>query len=542
MNRATTLAGVALAIAIAAGAYVLLGEKGPEAPGSAPTADAPAAQVPLTAATSSSTAPDTRIERSRIEATLAGFPPEVKSTLGDVGYDDATGRTTITELKFEVPGPQGTVTIALNGVALKGGSAANAAKVFDPASYATPPAADGEKLDIVDEFVATSLTVTPPDGANRGVLKASDLVVRGFKARQFAQALPNTLAALSTLSYEQTRNVLQSTAFETLSLRNIALENAGKTPMKMATFVIQGFDGNKATLSEITGLDVSPPEGEGFRGMSIGRLSLRGADIWPVLDAARSGDGMAAIAPSVSLDGYEVVDVSVRTESDSAPVTMKSLIVSDIAIQDGVATKAKATLTGLSVPLTSLQDPQAKAMVTDLGLSALAVDGGFDYAFDPASKTMDLKEFRLAAQNVGTLTLGFEIIGFDPATFQAARAGQQPDLGQLMALQLGSLSIRWDDAGITDKAMTFAAKEQGGMALDQYREQLKAMVTAQGQALPEGRARDASNEVVTYLGEPKGLLITATPAQPVPLATLGAAAADPNAAMEQLNLVVKANP
>ncbi|MCF6321832.1 MAG: hypothetical protein L3J32_08715 [Rhizobiaceae bacterium] len=101
--------------------------------------------------------------------------------------------------------------------------------------------------------------------------------------------------------------------------------------------------------------------------------------------------------------------------------------------------------------------------------------------------------------------------------------------------------MRFDDYWITDKALDFAAKEQGT-----DKEELISGLSIMAPAIlaqfnmPELQEQ-VSAAISSYLKNPKNIEIKAAPSAPTPIMTFVALASNPASLIEALNVSISAN-
>jgi hypothetical protein len=115
-------------------------------------------------------------------------------------------------------------------------------------------------------------------------------------------------------------------------------------------------------------------------------------------------------------------------------------------------------------------------------------------------------------------------------------------LGMLQQLSFNSASVRFDDASVTEKALTFAGKQQG-MSGDQMRMAIKGMMPLMlGQLGLPALQQQISAATNIYLDNPGNITISAKPASPVAVPVImGAGMGDPKTLVDLLNVQVTAN-
>jgi len=218
-----------------------------------------------------------------------------------------------------------------------------------------------------------------------------------------------------------------------------------------------------------------------------------------------------------------------------------------------------ATVSGVKIDLTTAPDPKAQEAIAALGLQQLTGEVTVKGAWTLADGKFDLSEYAFDFENVGRLDVNFSLSGYTLDFIKAMQdatkaaesnpdknAGQQAMMMSMMGLaqQLiyNGASIRFDDAGITAKALEFAGKQQG-VDGKQMAASVKAMLPMLlAQANMPDLQKQVEAAVGAYLDDPKSLTVSANPAQPLPAPQImGAAMGDPAALVKTLNVQVTAN-
>lgn len=219
----------------------------------------------------------------------------------------------------------------------------------------------------------------------------------------------------------------------------------------------------------------------------------------------------------------------------------------------------EAAVTGIKIDAASAPDPKTQEAVKALGLETIAGDFTMKADWTLADGKMNLTEYALDLENVGRLNITFSLSGYTldfVKSLQEAlkaseanpnkEAGQQAlgmaMLGLMQQLSYNGASIRFDDAGITAKALDYAGKQQGvdGKQFAQSLKGMAPMMLAQLN-IPDLQAQ-ISSALNAYLDNPKSIEVSATPAQPLPVPQImGAAMGNPADLAKTLNVQVKAN-
>lgn len=215
--------------------------------------------------------------------------------------------------------------------------------------------------------------------------------------------------------------------------------------------------------------------------------------------------------------------------------------------------------TGLTLHMDHAKDPKTRKAMEALGYKT--VTGRFDTkgTWESDKGNVQLSQFALALDNVGTFDMTLDISGYTRAfmkslkDLQATALAKPGDknaqqalgigmLGLMQQLSFGGMSMRFDDASITNKLLAYAGKDKG-MSRDQMAEAVKAL-------LPMGLAKlnnpkfqqEISDAVGKFLDDPKNIEVKAAPDKPVAFPVImGSAMAAPQTLPEVLNITVTAN-
>lgn len=386
--------------------------------------------------------------------------------------------------------------------------------------------------------------------------------------------------------------LLASTAFLSFAGSAFALDGNDVLAKINALYALQGgkveaastaVDGANVTLSGVTvtmaGMDGKPfPIGdvtlenveEGDDGYSIEKIAFP--------DINTTQEGVTFSATDISLGGVYV-------PNDPQPGTVESMMVYEnfatgpvTASKDGKQIFAlegvdanltaaedqskfdfDATVSGINIDLTTAPDPKAQEAITALGLQTIKGEVTMKGAWTLADGKFELNEYAFDFADVGRLDINFSLSGYTLDFVKAMQdaskaaesnpdkaAGQQAMMMSMMGLaqQLiyNGASIRFDDAGITAKALDFAGKQQG-VDGKQMAASLKGMLPMMlGAMNMPDLQKQIETAVGAYLDDPKSLTISANPAQPLPAPQImGAAMGDPANLVKTLNVQVTAN-
>ncbi|MEM6461909.1 MAG: hypothetical protein AAF724_08340 [Pseudomonadota bacterium] len=214
---------------------------------------------------------------------------------------------------------------------------------------------------------------------------------------------------------------------------------------------------------------------------------------------------------------------------------------------------------GLEIDLSSVEDAQTRQTLSGMGYQFVGGDVVLEGYWLPTTGEMTLSQYALSLDGVGRLDMQVSISGY---TFEFVRGIQELQekmddqgndsqaqqamglamLGMLQQLTFNSLSIRFDDASVTNKVLEMVASRQG-MTRDQMVQGLQAMVPfALAQLQNPDFQKNVTEAVSLYLSDPKNIEISAMPAEPLSFASVvGTAMSAWQTLPQMLNVSVTAN-
>ncbi|MBP1843577.1 hypothetical protein J2046_001833 [Rhizobium petrolearium] len=214
---------------------------------------------------------------------------------------------------------------------------------------------------------------------------------------------------------------------------------------------------------------------------------------------------------------------------------------------------------GIKSDLSLIEDAKARDALQRLGITSLDGKVTMQGSWAPEDGALDVDEYALDFADIGRLNLTFSISGYtldfiksanetakameaNPNKEEAQQAASLAMLGLMQRLTFSSAEIRFEDAGITKRALDYAGKSQGtsGEQMAQMLKGMAPMMLAQYN-LPELQNM-VSAAVNTYLDNPGSFTISAEPENGVPFPmVMGAAMGAPNTLPKVLGVKVTAN-
>lgn len=285
--------------------------------------------------------------------------------------------------------------------------------------------------------------------------------------------------------------------------------------------------------------------------LAINEISVTGLEL----------PGPATTDEVAKLGFYEGLSVgSATVDMNGAKVATLQDMGIDIARTDEGGLTFEGGIDTLSIDMTQSPDAQTKEVMAAFGYSTLSGGLAISGGWNPEDGKTTLDEYSFTVDDAGTLGMTLDLSGYtlnlvkqvkeiskkmnDPAMTEEQKSAQGlAILGLMQGLTFTSATVRFDDDGLTQKALDYAGKQQGVSAAD-VANQVKAMVPFMlAQVKNPDFAAQVSAAVNAYIDNPKSLEIAAQPATPQPFSALMAAGmgGDPTMLLTTLGVTVKAN-
>lgn len=388
-----------------------------------------------------------------------------------------------------------------------------------------------------------------------GVVLASTTFL-SFAGTAFALDGNDVLAKINALYALQGGKV--EAASTTVEGSNVKLAGVSVT--------MAGMDGKPFPIGDVTLENVE----EGDEGYSIEKIAFA--------DINTTQEGVTLTATGISLGGVylpnepkpgTVESMMIYESFTSGPVTattdgkqvfaLEGVDANLTAAEDQSKFDFDATVSGVNIDLGAAPDPKAQEAIQALGLQQINGEVTMKGSWTVADGKFELNEYAFDFDNVGRLDVNFSLSGYtldfikamqdaskaaeaNPDKAAGAQAMMMSMMGLMQQLTYNGASIRFDDAGITAKALEFAGKQQG-VDGKQMAESVKGMLPMMlGQLNMPDLQKQIESAVNAYLDDPKSLTVSANPAQPLPAPQImGAAMGDPANLVKTLNVQVTAN-
>ncbi len=204
-----------------------------------------------------------------------------------------------------------------------------------------------------------------------------------------------------------------------------------------------------------------------------------------------------------------------------APIAVSAIDVTIDAADDGTPRDFDLKVTGIAIAAATFdKHPQQKALLDSLGYSDFVINVALGAGYDSTSDTFTLRNFTIDIANVGKLDILAKVTGVSLGGMINGSAAADAK----SKAKLENLSIRFDNAGVVERALDMQAKMIGASREDvvnQLSGALPFMLNVIGNQDFQNKVASAAT---TFLKEPKSIAVSAQPATPVSFGDIAIAA------------------
>lgn len=342
--------------------------------------------------------------------------------------------------------------------------------------------------------------------------------------------------------------------------------NGNDVVLKGTTFTATGPQEKSIALGNLTLQDVTEADGGAYH---IDRIEFPEVNVtednssFNVKDLYLAGVRVPGSTTGDDLDAMMMYDeahsgsVEVKVDGKQIVSVQESSITTGVS-EDGSSLSFEGGLTGLTVDLSTLE-PKTKEAVEALGIPVIEGDISASGSWEPSSGTIDLEDYTLDFANIGSLSMSFALTGYtmdlvkqlqetartmqaDANNEQAQQAAGIAMFGLMQQMSFQSAQISFEDAGITERGLDYAGKQQGSNG-EQMAQMVKGMLPILlAQAKLGALQNQVSEAVNAFIDDPKNITIKAEPEKEVPFPMiLGAAMGAPESVPALLGVSVTAN-
>jgi hypothetical protein len=466
-------------------------------------------------------------------------------------------------ITMQAAGPNGDLQFEIESASADRMDLGAFAHIFDPAQYENGRG-DGVWRPILSNLTYSNITGSGPDGV---AFKLDTLAMESLDGRQLDEPFTVTWDKLLDLTIPEDEkadlalDLLRSYAawrLGTVRLHGLGIEApAEKASFRLDDLTVSGMSSDGVDSFIIKDLAGSGPDGF----LSLGSLELAGfvspdfealigfagleSDADPKIHAEVISKTFAAL-PRLSHFGLHDLHAG---KSQTESVSLESFTLDFRDWNDIFAEATDMRMTGLKVPPMAF-GKEAVDVLEKLDYDEIVLGMSLADRWTPETGTDDAT-WSFSLRDGGDLSLSYRLTGLtkDWLVKATAAAGQSEGSEQaLMAmlddLKLESASLSATDRSLLDRGFSVAAAMQN-LDVDgpTYREQMRAafpfLVSA---ALPPPLINLLTTPVQEFLSGGRTLIATIMPDRPVKVMDLAAAAEDPMALPDLLNLELKTEP
>jgi hypothetical protein len=334
------------------------------------------------------------------------------------------------------------------------------------------------------------------------------------------------------------RDLIAKLKADKISIPSIAIDSP-EAKVRLTDLVATGIDGGKIASFTIGGFEASGTDKDGAFSAKSGALKLDGLDASAALKVDTDPQDALQKARLGALT-WSGLDLVVPDTSETPAKTMHLSIGSLEIHSDYAGDVFKQGSTKASgLVFEPAPDSSAGKSLASLGYAKVALSVSIGATYKVEAKTLSLDDFTLDGVDTGTIALKANFSDIAPALFGADEAGR------MQALYDGgvvSLELKLVNAGLFEKALAYAAKQQGSDP-ETLKKQAAAAV---GQMAPlllggDAAALKAAGELQKFIQSPKNLTVALKAKSGALKAADFMAMSDPTAFASKVEIAAAAN-
>lgn len=311
---------------------------------------------------------------------------------------------------------------------------------------------------------------------------------------------------------------------------------------------VDGDDGSSVTIPTVFITNAQPRSQGGFTASALSfdnatMLSDGNTITWGVASATDalvpSADEIKSKAKVRPFSTMNIANMKISGGELPVPLDIANVGVAVDLDDGGLPRDFSLNVASINIPAEFIAnaDNDFQQLVEGLGYDSFVVNLMVEGGYETAQDRLTLRSFAIDAPEVGKFTLATTISGVKASDLAS---DQSPDA--LANGKLESLTMRFDNAGVVERALDMQAKMMGASREDivaQLNGALPFMLNAINNPPFQEKVAKAAQ---AFLSNPQSLTITANPAQPVPFQEImGSAMAAPQTLPDALAIDVTAN-
>ncbi|MCW5695413.1 MAG: hypothetical protein KIS96_01630 [Bauldia sp.] len=442
----------------------------------------------------------------------------------------------------DAPAAEGLVTMTVDEVKSENLDAAALLHLLDPGAYARG-VGDRLRRTLVGNTSYRNIVIDGPDIRLRiDAIESADFAIRQ-PARPFAGTLDRLLLGapatpeMTLAMDEMVLDLVSSFSIGHLSIQGLDVFADSIDRFHLGEFHID--DLSIAGLGEIGFADLDLVVG-GVGSITVGQFALGGvvfpdeAEIRAAIAAmGGSGDvGLFDVVPSFNYIELAGVEVGVPGELPIGLDRLQLLLDGHVG---AIPASIILEIAGVTAPM-SLLEGDSRSLITQLGLTQLSVDLGFDAAWNEAAETLAINGVHFRLAGAGMISADVTLAGvtremmFDPEV--SAAAGIED-------LALARLAVTAVDENLVNRVFAWAA-EGDETPVDEFREQfIRGLPFLLAFTFGNDLSRQIAPPLQEFLRSPGTVAVIAEPPVPIPLDELSRYLTSPPAnLLEVLGLTI----
>jgi hypothetical protein len=324
--------------------------------------------------------------------------------------------------------------------------------------------------------------------------------------------------------------------------------SAAGDDVTIANLKVTGKDGEGITIPTVFITNAQPRDPGGFTAdaMSFDNATMvsdKNTITWgsaSVADATvPSADEIKSKAKIRPFSKMDIATLKVSGGELPVPLDIASVGVTLDLDDGGLPRDFSFDMNSISVPaeLIAQADDDFRQLMEGLGYTSLMLNVAIEGGYETGADRLSIRNFAIDAADLGKFSFSGIIAGVK-ASELAGDAGSDAFANG----KLENLAIRFDNAGVVERALDMQAKTMGATREDivaQLNGALPFMLNAINNPAFQEKVAKAGQ---AFLADPKSLTITANPAQPVPFQEImGNAMSAPQTLPDILAIDVTAN-
>ncbi len=213
-----------------------------------------------------------------------------------------------------------------------------------------------------------------------------------------------------------------------------------------------------------------------------------------------------------------VSGIAINGPEFAQPVEVAKVNFGMAADANGEPNSVTFTTTDIHIPASAFSAPDVSGVMQALGYTDLVVSVTFDAGFDTGADKFALRSLSIDIADVGKLAITAALSHVKVHDMVGISANRKSAQSQMP--NLDGLSIRFDNAGVVERALDMQAKSLGTTREDVAAQWPMLLPLIIGDAGGPAFLDKVNTALVAFLQSPKSITITLTPPNPVPFDTM----------------------